>query len=90
MINGIRNGIVGEDLYGQWCLVKIKRFPSSTEDDLSHHILVVRKKHTNMIHIGTNDAPSSTSKEIQDNLLKLKSLVKKSYRNIKFGYQPLR
>ena len=28
-------------------------------------------------HIGTNDAPSSTSKEIQDNLLKLKSLVKK-------------
>ena len=28
-----------------------------------------------IIHIGTNDAPSSTSREIQNNLLKLKSLV---------------
>ena len=28
-------------------------------------------------HIGKNDAPSSISKDIQDNLLKLKSLVKK-------------
>ena len=28
-----------------------------------------------IIHIGTNDAPSSTSTEIQDNLLKLKYLV---------------
>ena len=30
-----------------------------------------------IIHIGTNDAPSSTSTEIQDNLLKLKALVNK-------------
>ena len=28
-------------------------------------------------HIGTNDATSSTTKEIQDNLLKLKPLVNK-------------
>ena len=28
-----------------------------------------------IIHIGTNDAPSSMSREIQDNLLKLKCLV---------------
>ena len=28
-----------------------------------------------IIYIGTNDASSSTSREIQDNLLKLKSLV---------------
>ena len=28
-----------------------------------------------IIHIGTNDAPSSTPTEIQDNLLKLKALV---------------
>ena len=28
-----------------------------------------------IIHIGTKDAPSSTSREIQDNLLKLKALV---------------
>ena len=30
-----------------------------------------------IIHTGTNDAPSSTSREIQDNLLKLKALVNK-------------
>ena len=28
-----------------------------------------------IIHIGTNDVPRSTSREIQDNLLNLKSLV---------------
>ena len=28
-----------------------------------------------IIHIGTNEAPSSTPREIQDNSLKLKSLV---------------
>ena len=28
-----------------------------------------------IIHTGTNDTPSSTSREIQDNLLKLKTLV---------------
>ena len=28
-----------------------------------------------IIHTGTNDAHSSTSREIQDNLLKLKALV---------------
>ena len=37
---------------------------------------MLRKKPTNMIiDIGTNDAHSSTSREIQENLLKLKSLV---------------
>ena len=56
---------------------QIKRFPGSTVDDLSHHIIpIIRKKPPNMIkHIGTNGAPSSTSREIQDSLLKLKALV---------------
>ena len=75
--DSILNGIVEEKLCGQGRLVKVKRFPGSTVDDLSHHIIpIIRKKPTNMIiHIGTNDAPSSTSREIQDNLLKLKALV---------------
>ena len=61
----------------QGTLVKVKSFPVSTVDDLSHHIISIkRKKPTNMIiHTGTNDAHSSTSREIQDNLLKLKALV---------------
>ena len=77
--DSILNGIVEEKFCGQGRQVKIKRFPGSTVDDLSHHIIsILRKKPTNMIiHIGINDAPSSTSREIQDNLSKLKSLVNK-------------
>ena len=68
-----------EKLCGQGRLVKVKRFPGSTVDDLSHHIIpIIRKKPTNMvIHIGTKYPPSSTSREIQGNLLKLKALVNK-------------
>ena len=73
--DSILNGIVEEKLCGQGRLVKVKRFPGSTVDDLSHHIIpIIRKKPTNMvIHTGTNDAPSSTFREIRDNLLKLKA-----------------
>ena len=68
-----------EKLCGQRRLVKVRRFPGSTVDDLSHHIIpIIRKKPTNMIiHTGTKDAPSSTFREIQGNLLKLKALVNK-------------
>ena len=54
-----------------------KAFPDSAVDDLSHHIIpIIRKQPTYMIiDIGTNDSPNSTSREIQDNLLNLKSLI---------------
>ena len=73
--NSILNGIVEEKLCGKGCLVKVKRFHGSTVDDLSHHISpIIRKKLINMIiHIATNYAQSSTSREIQDKLLKLKT-----------------
>ena len=91
--DSILNGIVEEKLCGQGRLVKVKRFSGSTVDDSSHHhiIPIIRKKPTNMIiHIGTNDAPSSTSTEIQDNLLKLKALVNKKLPQCKnwLCYQP--
>ena len=75
--DSILNGIVEERLFGQGRLVKVKRVSGSTVADLSHHIIpIIQKKPTNMIkHIETNDASSSTSRQIQDNLLKLKSLV---------------
>ena len=75
--DSILNGIVEENLCGQGRLFKIKRFPGSTADDLSHHIIPkIRKKPTNVIiETGTNDVPSLTSREIQDNILKLKFLV---------------
>ena len=66
--DSILNGIVGENLCGQGRLFKIKRFPGSTADDLSHHIIPkIQKKPTNVIiDIGTNDVPSLTSREIQN------------------------
>ena len=57
--DSILNGVVEENLCGQGRVVKIKRFPSSTVDELSHHIIpIIQKKPTNMIiYIETNDAP---------------------------------
>ena len=57
-----------ENLCGQGHLFKVKRFPGSAADDLSHHIIPkIQKKPTNVIiDIGTNDVPSLTSREIQD------------------------
>ena len=62
--DSILNGLVEEKFCGQRRLVK--RFPGSAVDDLCHHIIpIIRKKPANMIiHTGTNDAPSSTSREI--------------------------
>ena len=68
---------MAEKLCGLGRLVKVKRFPGSAVDDLSYHVIpIIQKKPTIMIiHIRTNDTPSSRSRDIQDNLFKLKSLV---------------
>ena len=49
-----------------------------------HHIIpIIRTKPTNMIiHIGRNDAPSSTPREIQDKSLKLKSFIQRLIKNL--------
>ena len=39
--DSILNGIVEEKLCGQGRLVKVKRFPGSAVDDLSHHIIPI-------------------------------------------------
>ena len=69
--DSVLNGIVEDRLFGQGRLVKVKRISGSTVADLSHHIIpILQKKPTNMIiHIETNDAPRSRSRQIQDNLL---------------------
>ena len=69
------NSIVEEKLCGQGRLIKVKRFPGSTVDDLSHYTIpIIRKKPINMIiHIRQT---TLSVQLIQDNLLKLKSLVK--------------
>ena len=68
------NGLIEENLSKQH--VKMRKFSGATVDDLNYHvhpILHIKPKHI-IIRIGTNDATRSTSREILDKLLKLKTL----------------
>ena len=73
----ILNGLIEENLSKQHN-VRIRKFPGATVDDLNYHVHpILRKKPKHIIvHIGTNDATRSTSREILDKLLKLKTLIK--------------
>ena len=57
---------------------EVRHFPGSTVDDMNHRIvLTLRKKPSHLIiHVGTTDASSSTSREILKKFLNLKSITK--------------
>ena len=60
--------------------VRIRKFSGATVDDRNYHvhpILHKKPKHI-FVHIGTNDAARSTSREILDKLLNLKTLIKET------------
>ena len=66
--DSILNGLIEENVLKQHN-VRIRKFPAATVDDLNYHvhpILREKPKHT-IIHIGTNDATRSTSREILHN-----------------------
>ena len=67
-------------LCAKGCIVKVQHFPGSTVDDMSYHIVPILQKKPSylIIHVGTNDASSSTSREILNKLLDLKSIAKDS------------
>ena len=67
-----------EKLCGKGRNVKVRHFPGSPVDDMNHQIVpVLRKKPSHLIiHVGTNDASQSTSREILNKLLNLKSIAK--------------
>ena len=67
-----------EKLCGKGRNVKVRHFPGSTVDDMNHHLVpILRKKPSHpIIHVGKNDASSSTSREILSKLLNLKSISK--------------
>ena len=67
-----------EKLCGKGRNVKVQHFPGSTVYDMNHHIVpILRKKPSHLIiHVGANDASPSTSREILDKLLNLKSIAK--------------
>ena len=79
MGDSILNGLIEEILFKQHN-VRIRKFPGATVDDLNCHVhVILRKKPKHIIvHIGTNDATRSTSREILDKLLKLKTLIKET------------
>ena len=55
----------------------MQSFPGATVDDMYHHIIpIIRKKLNHLIiHIGTNDARNSNSRQILKKVLSLKSFI---------------
>ena len=58
-------------------VVKVRDFRGATIDDLKHHLVPLLKKKPEhiILHIGTNDAVSKTSRRILDDLLQLKQNI---------------
>ena len=59
--------------------VKVRYFPGARTDNLYDYMIPLLRKLQNYIilHIGTNDAVSNTSREILDKILKLKTYMQK-------------
>ena len=64
-------------------LVKVHDFREATLADINHHIIPILNKKPDVIilHVGTNDSVSRTSREILDDLLQLKSAITKTLSN---------
>ena len=77
--DSILNGLIEENLSKQ-LNVRIRKFLGATVDGLSYHLhpILCRKPKHIIIHIVTNDATRSTSREILDKLLKLKTFIKET------------
>ena len=64
-------------------LVKVHDFRGATLADINHHIIPILKKKPDVVilHVGTNDSVSRTSREVLDDLLQLKSAITKTLPN---------
>ena len=60
--------------------IRTRKFSGATVDDRNYHVHPILHKKPKHIfaHIGTNDATRSTSREILDKLLNLKTLIKEA------------
>ena len=79
MVDSIITGI-NEKRFSKNRLVKAHDFRGSTLVDINHHIILILKKKADVIilHVGTNNSVSRTSREIFDDLLQLKSVITKA------------
>ena len=67
-------------------LVKVHDFRGATyrgATDINHHVIPILKKKPDVIilHVGTNDSVSRTSREVLNDLLQLKSAITKTLPN---------
>ena len=75
--NSIRNGIREERLSGKNDMVKVCNFSGATIEDMQHNLVLILERNACrfILHVGTNNAESCTSREILDKLLKLKTFI---------------
>ena len=75
--DSILNGVIQEKLSRPGRPVKVHNFRGATLDDMKYHVIPIIRKEPSfaILHIGTNDAPHTTSKEILDQILELKALI---------------
>ena len=66
----IINGIREERLSGEYGVVKVLNFPGATIEDMQHNLVPILERNPChlILHIGTNNAESCTSREILDKL----------------------
>ena len=72
--DSIVNDVCEERLCGKNGVIKVRIFPGATRKDMQHKLVVILKVNARhlILHVGTNNAESCTSREILDKLLKLK------------------
>ena len=74
------SGIDQQHLSIKGTIVKVRYFRGATINEMCNYIKPLLKKVPDnvILHVGTNDAPNSTSRTILDNMLSLKSFTEKT------------
>ena len=74
------SGIDQQRLSVKGRIMKVRSFPGATINDMYDYIKLLFKKNPDnfIFHVGTNDAPKSTSRAILDNMLSLESFIEKT------------
>ena len=63
-------------------VVKVRKFPGATTDDMYHYLMpLIQKQPDVILHVGTNDASSCNSSDIVNNILKLRLFISQKLPN---------
>ena len=66
------------------CVVKVRRFPGATKDDMYYYLMLLLQKQPDnvILHVGTSGPSFCNSSEIVNNILKLKSFISQKLPNV--------